>query len=146
MITYTTGGKEFIDRIEPLWNKQRIHHSEISTHFSDDYITLAYSQRKQKFIDYGENIYISIASDNNQDIGYCVASIVKDKGEIDSLYVNENYRGYKIGTTLMNEALQWFAENQISKIELIVATGNEDVYKFYQKFGFYPRSTKLIKK
>ena len=40
----------------------------------------------------------------------------------------------------MGSAMEWFAENHINEIELTVVYGNEAV-SFYEKFGFYLRSS-----
>lgn len=146
MIKYITGSLDFIDKIKNMWNKQRIFHSQCSTHFGDDFARLTYNQRKRSFYEDGKQLFIVIAKENDKDIGYCVASIIQNKGEIESIYVNENYRSQKVGSTLMDKSLKWFIENGIEKIEIYVAVGNESAYNFYEQFGFLPRLTKLERK
>ncbi|MGK0467383.1 GNAT family N-acetyltransferase [Clostridium sp.] len=74
-------------------------------------------------------------------IGYCINSINKDLiAEIESLFIEKNYRKYGLGDKLMNRSLEWLNSNQV-KIKIIeVAEGNENVLKFYKKYGFYKKS------
>lgn len=39
--------------------------------------------------------------------------------------------------------MQWFEKEEIKEIFLYVCNGNESIYKFYEKFGFYPRKMLL---
>ncbi len=145
-INYVTGGVELVDRLEPLWNKLRLLHSSRSVYFSDDFLSVSYEDRKVSFLDEKKKLFIIIALRRGLDIGYCVASVSGCKGEIESIYVDENNRGLKIGTELMNQSLCWFAQQGTENSELYVAVGNESAFKFYEKFGFYPRAVKLVRK
>jgi len=145
-INYITGGAELVDRLEPLWNKLRLLHSSCSLYFSDAFLSVSYNDRKVSFLDESKKLFIIIANCEGIDIGYCVASVSSNKGEIESIYVDENYRGLKIGTELMNQSLAWIARHGIESSELYVAVGNERAIKFYEQFDFYPRTIKLVRK
>ena len=77
-------------------------------------------------------------------VGYCVSSISPEmEGEIDSIYVEEEYRSEGIGGSLIQRALSWMDENGIKKRVIVVANGNEESIAFYKNYGFYPRATVL---
>jgi hypothetical protein len=46
----------------------------------------------------------------------------------------------------MEKALAWLDENKASLKKVVVASGNEDAFKFYSEFGFLPRATILTQK
>ncbi|MGZ7048012.1 MAG: GNAT family N-acetyltransferase [Methanobacterium sp.] len=78
--------------------------------------------------------------DTEKLIGYCISYISEDNtGEIDSIYVVENYRLSKIGDTLMKRALSWMDEKSVKSKKIKVAVGNDELISFYHKFDFLPR-------
>lgn len=100
----------------------------------------------------GDYIKVDIASDseNGLDVGYCISTIVETDfgriGEIESVFVESNYRNRGIGRNLMKSALEWMDDRKVDRKILGVVEGNEGVYEFYRRFGFYPKSTKLEQK
>ena len=80
-------------------------------------------------------------------IGYCVTSVNKEKeGEIESIYVEKDYRLSGIGDGLMSRALGWLNDVTVKQTVLMVAEGNEGVFAFYRKHDFYPKTTILMHK
>jgi ribosomal protein S18 acetylase RimI-like enzyme len=83
---------------------------------------------------------------NAQDVpvGYCVSTLNLSKvGEIESIYVDENFRHLGIGDTLIRKALSWMdSKGAISKV-VEVGAGNEQVFSFCERYGFFPRKTVL---
>ena len=76
--------------------------------------------------------------------GYCIRTISADKeGEIQSIFPETEYRRCGIGDRFMKKALSWMNENSVVKIILAVGAGNEEVFDFYRKYVFYPRTTIL---
>ena len=74
------------------------------------------------------------------DIGYCISSITtRGVGEIESLYIEAEYRKLALGDTFMKQAMSWMDAEQVRSRIIGVAEGNEDVLAFYQRYGFYPR-------
>jgi ribosomal protein S18 acetylase RimI-like enzyme len=43
----------------------------------------------------------------------------------------------------MDMAINYLEDSAVKKMILGVAIGNEDVYRFYEKYNFYPRTTIL---
>ncbi|MDI6645292.1 MAG: GNAT family N-acetyltransferase [Methanobacteriaceae archaeon] len=65
---------------------------------------------------------------------------------MDSIYVEREYRKKKIGQRMVERALNWLKIKEAVNLEVKVAFGNEDIFKFYKKFKFYPRQIILEKK
>ncbi|MGZ7134721.1 MAG: GNAT family N-acetyltransferase [Methanobacterium sp.] len=85
--------------------------------------------------------------DTKENVGYCISSILEDNtGEIDSIYLVENYRLSGIGDTLMKRALKWMDEKGVKSKKIRVAVGNDELISFYHKFDFLPRHIILKQK
>lgn len=73
-------------------------------------------------------------------VGYCISSINKGlEGEIDSIFVAYEYRKLDLGDKLMRNALEWLDKNKVKTRTIGVIDGNEEVLRFYKKYGFYKR-------
>jgi len=80
-----------------------------------------------------------------KNIGYCVASLDPAyNGEIESIFVEEDYRRQTVGDRLMTAALDWLVAHDPRAISVAVVFGNEQAHPFYAKYGFVPRTTYLI--
>jgi ribosomal protein S18 acetylase RimI-like enzyme len=108
---------------------------------------MTFERRRQGLIDKaGGGLLVDLARDaeTNQPVGYCVTTISDERvGEIDSIYVEREYRRHRIADTLMKRALSWLDGHSVLRRVLTVAGGNEQVLEFYARYGFYPRSTVL---
>ena len=92
------------------------------------------------------HIQLVYTSNHHEPIGFCITSLSSDRlGEVEALYVLDQYQGNNLGTKLMQNSLQWLEENSALEQKLIVAAGNEQVFSFYHKFGFYFCYTTLFK-
>jgi diamine N-acetyltransferase len=140
---FINGGRELLDLVQPLWEKLNKHHEINSNYFSDRFKNLKFEVRKNKFIK-DNNLVVKIDLINDVEkglyIGYCISTINKELiGEIDSLFVEKDYRKYGLGDKLMNRAIEWLNSNQVKTKIIGVAEGNENVLEFYKKYGFYKR-------
>jgi diamine N-acetyltransferase len=90
------------------------------------------------------HIDLTVDKETAQTVGYCVSSLNQDKTcEVESIFVDPNYRGLGVGYLLMSAALEWMdSEGAVAKI-VEVAQGNEAAFGFYGKYGFLPRKTIL---
>jgi ribosomal protein S18 acetylase RimI-like enzyme len=145
-IEYTETDRQGLDLIVPLWQKLNEHHRLRSPYFPGHYSRMTWEIRKKELIDKSRNgsMRIDLARDGNTEalIGYCVSTISeKRQGEIDSIYIEEGYRRCGIGDNLMKKALKWMDEHSVKGKMLEVASGNEEVFAFYNRYDFYPRST-----
>ena len=59
-------------------------------------------------------------------------------GEIDSIFIEDKYRGQGIGKELMKNAINWLHSKNVSIQKILVGVGNEKVIEYYREFGFYP--------
>lgn len=141
---FITGRIELIDCVKPLWKKLNEHHKINSNYFEHRFSNLKFEDRKNKFInDNNVDIKVDLIKDMDRDlyIGYCVSTISKDLvGEIDSLFIDVEYRKYSFGDQLMNRALEWLNNKQVKTKRIVVAEGNEIALDFYKKYNFYKKS------
>ncbi|SCZ09963.1 GNAT family N-acetyltransferase [Alkaliphilus peptidifermentans] len=139
-IKYIEGGKELLDKVESLWKKLNSHHLKNSVHFKSRYINNDFQGRINKLESLEMKVVLVMDSKLGTIIGYCISTI-NDKmdGEIDSIYVEESYRSFKIGDKLIRDAINWLNENNVRTKKIAVAEGNEGVVEFYKRYGFYPR-------
>ena len=56
---------------------------------------------------------------------------------IDGIYVIEKYRGKKIGTKLLKEAIEISKKNNAKFIDINVLNENKEAKKLYEKLGFF---------
>ena len=137
---YLNGGQELLDSVEPLWKLLNEYHKMKSIDFKNLYENFTYDERKNKLLT-SKVINIDIAIDCFENyIGYCISTISQDLiGEVDSLFVKEEARKYGIGDELIRRALEWLESNNVKKKIITVASGNENVINFYNKYGFKKR-------
>lgn len=148
-IKYLSGGPELLDRISPLWEEIKKYHVEKSLHFSKDLNSKSFAGRKKELISKSKYLRVDIAHNLKKeiDIGYCITTIDNsNRGEIDSLFIEEAYRRKGIGKILTQEALSWLNDKGAVDNSIYVASGNEKVIEFYKSFGFYPRGIHLAQK
>jgi len=143
-IEYIITDHSGLDQIRTLWEELNKHHHSYSKHFKERYNSFTFETRKEallkKIVD-GE-IRVEIAFDKNKkkNIGYSISSVtgkIEKEGEIDSIFIDPGYRGLGIGETLMKHGIQWLDKHNTKTRKIIVAAGNENVFSYYEKFGFY---------
>ena len=150
-VEYINGGLELIDEIKPLWEKLNIHHLDKSIDFKEKYKRFTFEKRKEGIIEKSKTaeFHIELAQDMQRGIciGYCLCSVQDNgTGEVESLFLDSDYRGQDIGQSLMEKTLDWLHHNNAKPIIIGVASGNENAFGFYSKFGFYPKVTILEQK
>jgi diamine N-acetyltransferase len=143
MISYIETDEKGLDLIKELWEQLNSHHKARSKYFYQDYEKIVFDDRKKQLMKKtGKwNLRIDLAVDNDIDhtVGYCVSSISNNNGEIDSIYVDENFRSMGIGDNLMKRALEWMDMNDILNREVKLSAGNDDTIQFYSRYGFHPK-------
>jgi ribosomal protein S18 acetylase RimI-like enzyme len=150
-IEYHTRDVRDIELIRPLWLKLNEHHHTMAGMFRSHYEQMTFDDRKKYFehIAGKGSLQLDLAWDPEAGrfVGYCVSSLSEDKnGEIESIFLEEAYRGHDIGSALMVRALAWMDECGAMRKRVSVGDRNEGAWKFYEKFGFYPRMTVLEQK
>jgi ribosomal protein S18 acetylase RimI-like enzyme len=82
-------------------------------------------------------VEVAYADGRDNPVAYCVTSLTADgTGEIDSLFVEQDYRGEGIGTALTQRALGWLDGRKVVSKIVCVAFGNDSALEFYKRFGF----------
>jgi ribosomal protein S18 acetylase RimI-like enzyme len=145
-IHFIHGSKNFLDDIQFFWEKLNKHHELISPYFKDDFQTYTFQQCKEKLLKKYQKgkLHFEIAKDQDLAIGYIISAISEDGvGEIESIFVQQEYQRRSIGDELMRRALAWLMVEKTDSIVIDVAVGNEQVYNFYVRYGFCPRVTRL---
>jgi diamine N-acetyltransferase len=147
-IEYLETDQQGLDSIRFLWEKLIEHHRVRSLHFAGHFTHMTWDSRKQDLLkksQYGL-MRIDVAKDGKTGklVGYCVSSVNEEKvGEIESIFIEKDYRRQKIGDNFMKKALKWMDGMGTTKRTIAVAVGNEEVFPFYACYGFYPGVTIL---
>lgn len=142
--TFKTIGKNQLYQIKKLWEKLNEIHLNDSHYFKDHFESFTFEKRCEKFITILEkNLRIEVINEGDEIIGYCISTIENGVGEIDSIFIENNYQGFGYGNKLVANSINWLKENNCKKIVVGVAEGHETVIDFYKRFKFYPRFTYL---
>lgn len=143
MILYYETDERKLDLIKELWEELKVLHKLKSKYFFQDYESMIFEDRKEELLQKSKNgiLRLDLAVDSVSDniVGYSVTSIVDEKGEIDSIFVEEKYRSRGIGTNLMKRSLNWMDIEGTKNKEVKLSVGNDDTIQFYSQHGFHPK-------
>ncbi len=121
-------------------------HFADSHYFEDYYSNLNFEKRCEKFTAFtADTVLIEgvFPMRSNTPIGYCISTVEKERGEIDSLFIEKEYRKCGYGAQLVKHSINWLKSKGCVTIHVGVAEGHESVFGFYKQFGFFPRMTYL---
>jgi GNAT superfamily N-acetyltransferase len=146
---FCSAGPEGLDEIQTLWEKLNRLHTALSPHFGELASQRTFDARKNELLEMSMTgwIRVDLATEraSGQTIGYVVATLSQDAvGEIESIFVEEASRRKGVGKSLLKRSLSWLDECGARMKRINVAVGNEMVFEFYRKFGFYPITTTLL--
>lgn len=98
---------------------------------------------KEYFEDLIKNQYVIVATLEEKIIGYLAGSINEKGsyekihyGEINNMFIQENYRLYGIGKKLINTFKDYCRNNNISNLKVVASSKNKNAIDFYRKNGF----------
>lgn len=130
-----------IQLIKPLWEKLNLIHFNNSVYFKSKYEKFTFEKRMKSINRRSENgiVKLDVILDNDtmEYMGYCLSSIEDNIGEIESIFIEKQYRRYNLGDKLMLNALNWFEYNSITNIQINVVYANDEAIPFYERYGFY---------
>ncbi|NLI73842.1 MAG: GNAT family N-acetyltransferase [Euryarchaeota archaeon] len=144
-IGFCTGGCEILDSVKDMWEKL-IHVSSIkSTYFSHYIQNATWDAKKDTFIKKAAegSLRVDLATLNEENMGFCVSSIVDGIGEVEALFVEECSRGHGVGKTLLQRAIEWMKINGTRVMNVVTVYGDDDIMNFYAKQGYRPISIML---
>lgn len=144
-VEYFEGNEQLLDEVRILWEELIQDHRAKSKHFASSYENRTFDNRKAGLTEKAKNgvLRIDLVKDPDTDrtVGYCICSVSQEKiGELDSIYIVPEYRELGIGDCLMRRALNWMDSHYAEKKVIRVAEGNEQVFSFYSRHGFYPKT------
>ena len=147
-IEYMETDADSVDLTNNLWRKLIEHHAARSRYFSAQIAKRTPEQRNKELLTRFEkgNIRIDLARDTQtrELVGYCISTIsAGGEGEVQSIFVEEDYRNSGIGGAMMKRALEWMDERPVARKVIAIAFGNEEVFPFYSQYNFLPRATIL---
>jgi len=62
---------------------------------------------------------------------------------LESICVRENQRSSGVGTKLVEEFIGWAGSQGAGRVSVTAYAANERAIRFYERFGFRPRSVSL---
>lgn len=130
-----------IDVVKNLWEKNRQYHEKSSEHFKEVYRDISFDHiiKALEGLD-NEFLKITVVKSSDEYIGYCISTIIDEKGELKSLHVDEICRGNGIGKKIVDKHIEWMKEKKCRVIGVTVSQENESTIWFYKKLGFYPNT------
>ena len=149
-IKFIDGNEDLLDAVAVMWEKLNQHHRKHSEHFAEKYGSFTFADRKKGILEKlkTSELFVELAVDQktNANIGYCFTTLTNEgTGEIESIFVEPEYRGQGTGKTLVKDAVKWLNSNNAKVITVGIAAGNEEVFPFYENLGFHPKVTILLK-
>jgi diamine N-acetyltransferase len=119
--------KNDLIKLKNLWEKSRHFRRNDSSYLKDHSGKLTFEMRCMKFNDLeDDDIKIEIINENSNIVGYCISTIDKNIGEIDSMFVEEKYRNKGYGGLLVQHSLDWLKSRKCEKIVASVGAGHSD--------------------
>lgn len=122
--------------LKDILNEQQLYHYNLNGPYSERFLEInenyyeEYMKRKYKSIVYVALVKTSI-------IGFSSAYIdFHNEGFVVDLFVKEEYRNKKVGSSLFSKVLKWLKDNGAKSMDVHVSVGNEKVMKFYENNGF----------
>ncbi|MCH4888082.1 GNAT family N-acetyltransferase [Acidaminobacter sp. JC074] len=155
-----------VDFLEELVNKLMSFQAEHAKIHPEIMASMNYNNRLKLEYKGSNNELMYVAYDNDQPIGFAYGTISqvanesvhslpevisnmggkgfypddyqvpKSIGTFKLLYVDEKYRGFKVGKELSDYLMDWLRSSGVEDLWVYVANGNEVVGKFYEKYGF----------
>ena len=139
-----------IDLIKPLWEQLNTLHNDKSVFFKSEYENFTFENRLESIYKKAQEgiIKVDLLLDKKtgNHIGYCLSSIRDNLGEIESIFIEKEYRKLKLGDKLMKNTLDWFKSYSIKNIQINVAYANDEALPFYERYGFRVRGYILKRK
>lgn len=106
---------------------------------------------EEYFIDRIKNNLVFVAEIDEKIVGYLAGSVLEEMSytietfaELDNMCIDTNYRGYGIGSKLIDEFKNYCKNLGIENIKVTAYAQNKQAINFYMKNGFQDYNTTLI--
>jgi GNAT superfamily N-acetyltransferase len=142
---------EDLDRIQPLWHALYHHQFEHGMLLPlPEGAYDAWLKSIQPFL--GRFANVVLAEINGEIVGFVAGRIrtlppyfgSATIGAISEVFVSDQHRSGGIGRRLLAFALQWFKDQQITRVELQVVAGNPDGIRFYRQLGWHEELLQMV--
>jgi dTDP-4-amino-4,6-dideoxy-D-galactose acyltransferase len=75
-------------------------------------------------------------NEDNERMGFVTLIRKNSVGNIGLIAVDHEFRGKRIGSTLLKSAEKWFLQNGITRCNIVTQMDNKPACSFYEKFGY----------
>ena len=141
-----------LPNVVSLWQEHQEYHAGIDPHFERaENANAGFLKFLQENL---EEIGLFVAEADEKLVGFVLAEVAtrppcfaqREYGMIDDLAVTEARRGRGIGQRLVKQAMAWFEEKSIKRVETRVVMANELASRFWKEAGFEPYIQSLYKR
>jgi ribosomal protein S18 acetylase RimI-like enzyme len=135
-----------IPQMLPLWQDLMDSHAQMDRMFEPvENAAPQFGEFVKSLLD-KENYLVAVAEIESKVVGYVIGSVVitpevfalRRRMYIQDMVIDPTYRRQGIGKKLMEMALAFAKEQQVEKLDLLVAVKNEGGNKFWKEMGFEP--------
>ncbi len=154
-VAFEVLGPDGLDRIEPLWEGLAAHHiaqaRAAAPNYLDEMCGKTFAARRTELLEKNRDrlLRVELAVDGAaaRPVAYCVSSAAPGSvGEVESIYVDGEYRGWGLGSALLEHASTWMDGVGVTEQALLVFAGNDGALPFYARHGFHPRFHVLVRR
>ena len=110
--------------------------------FAADACSRLYRARIHKLLR-EDSTRVTAAYRGDEAIGLLACSVKKNVGMIELAGVHSGARGLGVGTALVQDALDWFGLQGVSRAEVVTQGRNVPAQRLYQQMGFFTRQVML---
>ena len=144
------GGPELLTACGPLWelfiSNQAQNAGAMAVGVEEYLRSLRDDGLLRKARDGKLQVQLVLLEAQEEPVGFCITSLTQERvGEVEALFVLDRYRGNQLGGQLFQNALAWMEQAGAVEQRLVVAAGNDAVFGFYEKYGFFPGYTTLFR-
>ena len=145
-MTFSKATDKDIPQMIPLWR------GLIDSHAQMERMFMPTGNADEKFTEYllslldKDNYLVAVAGSGSKVVGYVIASVsttpevfvIRRRMYLQDMVVDPESRRKGIAKGLMNAVMAFAKEQQVEKIDLLVAVKNEGANKFWKEMGFEP--------
>ncbi|MEM9079138.1 MAG: GNAT family N-acetyltransferase [Verrucomicrobiota bacterium] len=106
-----------------------------------------FQKRKNELIEKAGQLLVEIvvSSISGEAVGYCLSTInERGIGELDSIFLEESFRGKGIGREFVRRALEWMDGVGVQAKKVNVLEVNQEAVGLYREFGFRTRQLEMV--